>query len=200
MRFTPHMKLIDVLPALVFALPLAAAADNHRPARPASPPPAHASAPRSVGVHIVPHPERPMHPKENPPHEVIVHNAKSNVDEHHRIVVDHRPIHVIDRDPRLRVVVRGYHPAHDWVRFHYARGGWWHVWGITAWDTVGTVTCEAANEDTGALYPVSEDRDARGWDDDTVNAILDQALDDCNAEANGAQCSPISPACSFQPW
>lgn len=141
-----------------------------------------------------------MHPKDNPAHEVIVHNAKTNVDEHHRIVADHRPAHVIDRDPRLRVVVRGYHPAHNWEHFHRPHGGWWHMWGIANWDTVGTVTCEAANEDNGALYPVSEDRDARGWDDDTVNAILDQALDDCMAEANGAQCTPVSQACSFQPW
>ena len=70
----------------------------------------------------------------------------------------------------------------------------------TAWDTVGTVTCEAVNESTGDTYPVSEDRDSRGWDDDTVNTVLDQALDDCYAEANGAMCGPVTPACSFQPY
>jgi len=47
---------------------------------------------------------------------------------------------------------------------------------------------------------VSEDRDARGWDDDTVNAILDQALDDCEAEAGGAVCGPVATPCTFQPY
>ncbi len=141
-----------------------------------------------------------MHPKDNPPHEVIIHDAKANRDEHHAVVIEHRPPHVIDRDPRLRVVVRGYKPVHEWSRFHRAHGAWWKLWGITAWDTVGTVTCEAANEANGELYPVSQDRDARGWDDDTVNVLLDQALDDCYAEANGAMCGPVTPACSFQPY
>ncbi len=99
-----------------------------------------------------------MHVTNNPPHQVIYHNAATNKDEHHAVVVDHRPGHVIDHDARLRVVVRGYHSAHNWEHFHRAVGGWWHAWGITNWDTVGTVTCEAANEVTGELYPVSMDR------------------------------------------
>jgi hypothetical protein len=94
--------------------------------------------------------------------------------------------------------VRGYHSPHNWGHFHYARGGWWHAWGITTWDTVGAVTCEAANEATGELYPVTMDRDDTGWDDDTVNSVLDQALDDCMAEAGTAQCTPATPSCSFQ--
>lgn len=72
--------------------------------------------------------------------------------------------------------------------------------GISNWDNVGTVTCEAANETTGETYPVSEDRDQRAWDDDTVNTILDQALDDCMAEAGSAQCTAATPACSFQDY
>ena len=141
-----------------------------------------------------------MHVKNNPPHEVIVHNDVTKKDEHHAVVVDHRPSHVIDRDPHLRVVVRGYHPAHDWNRFHVANGGWFHRWGITTWDEVGTVTCEAVNESNGELYPVSEDRDSRAWDDGTVNTILDQALDDCFASSGGAQCGPATPSCSFQQY
>jgi len=195
------MKLITITVsglALVTGAALAHADRGHGPARPASAP--SSSGARSVGVHVVPHPDRPMHPKNNPPHQVIIHDPTRNRDEHHAVVVDHRPPHVIDRDPRLRVVVRGYHPAHDWVRFHRARGGWWKVWGITAWDEVGTVTCEAANESTGDLYPVSEDRDQTAWDDDTVNTVLDQALDDCMADAGGAVCGPVTPACTFQPY
>jgi hypothetical protein len=155
---------------------------------------------RAVGVHVVPHPDKPRDAKTNPPHEVIIHDPKTNKDEHHPVIIDHRPDHIVNRDPHVRVIVRGYHPQHDWARFHRPHGGWWSVWGITAWDNVGSVTCEAANEANGALYPVSEDRDANGWDDDTVNAILDQALDDCYAEANGAACGPVTPACSFQPY
>jgi len=170
-------------------------ADNHRAPRPATPPPGKSAGARYVGSHVVPHPDRPMHVKENPPHTVIIHNDVSKRDEKHAVVVDHRPAHVIDHDPHLRVIVRGYHSPRNWVRFHRPHGGWWKVWGITAWDAVGTVTCEAVNETSGETFPVSMDRDVRGWDDDSVNAILDQALDDCFAEAGGA-----TPACSFQPY
>jgi hypothetical protein len=181
---------VSILAASLCTPAALALADTHRTARPAAPPPK-VSAPRSVGVHMSAHPEQPVHPQNNPGHEYIVHDAKTNKDEHHAVIVDHRPAHVIDRDPHLRVVVRGYHPAHDWGRFHVARGGWFTRWGITAWDTVGTVSCEAVNESTGQLYPVSED---------TVNSILDSALDDCYSEANGAQCGPATPSCSFQPY
>jgi hypothetical protein len=188
------MKHVALL-AILFA-PLIASAD-HRTPRPAAAPVK--TGTRSVGVHVVAHPEQPMHVKNNPPHQVIYHNAKTNKDEQHAVVVDHRPAHVVDRDPRLRVVVRGYKPTHDWARFHVA-SGWFHRWGITAWDDVGTVTCEAVNESNGELFPVSEDRDARVWDDGAVNTILDQALDDCYAEANGATCGPATPSCSFQAY
>ncbi len=170
----------------------------HQPPRPAQAPAK--AGDRTVAHPVVPHPDKPRDPKTNPPHEVVIHDPKTNKDEHHTVVVDRRPTHVVDRDPHIRVVVRGYHPQHDWGRFHRAHGEWWSLWGITAWDTVGTVTCEATNETTGELFPVSEDRDAKGWDDDSVNTILDQALDDCYAEANGAQCGPATPACSFQPY
>ena len=184
--------------ALALVAPSAAALADHRVARPASAP-AHVTVARSVGVHITAHPEQPFS-KTNPAHDVVIHDPKTNRDEHHVVVVDHRPAQVVDRDPHLRVIARGYHPAHDWTRFHVAHGGWFTRWGITAWDTVGTVTCEAVNESNGALYPVSQDRDARGWDDDSVNSILDSALDDCYAEANGATCGPATPSCSFQPY
>jgi len=192
---TPLVSLLAAALCTPAALSLA---DTHRTPRPATPPP-HAAT-RTVGVHSTAHPEQPMHPTKNPAHEVIVHDPKTNKDEHHVVITDHRPVHVIDRDPRLRVVVRGYHPAHDWGRFNRPHGGWFSMWGITEWNTVGTVTCEAVNESTGGLYPVSQDRDARGWDDDTVNSILDAALDDCYAEANGAVCGPATPSCSFQPY
>jgi hypothetical protein len=186
---------------LAFALCAPAAvslADVHRAPRPAAAP-ARTGA-RTVGVHVTAHPELPMHPKTNPPHQVIIHNTVTNKDESHAVVIDHRPAHVIDHDPRVRVVARGYHSKANWVRFHRPHGGWWHAWGITAWDTVGTVSCEAVNESTGELFPVSQDRDATAWDDDSVNAILDAALDDCMAEANGAVCGPATPSCSFQPY
>jgi hypothetical protein len=193
------MKKLSLVLVAVVAASAPALADNHRAPRAASMPKKEAG-PRSVGVHVTAHPEQPMHAKTNPAHEVIIHDAKTNRDEHHAVVVDHRPVHVVDHDKRLRVMVRGYKPAHNWDRFHHANGAWFHAWGITAWDEVGTVTCEAVNEGNGELYPVSEDRDARGWDDGTVNTVLDQALDDCFAEANGAQCGAATPSCSFQQY
>lgn len=186
--------------ALVCAAVAAASADAHRKPRPAAAPRGKDAGARAVGTHVVEHPEKPYHAKDNPAHTYVVHDAHTNKDERHTTIVEHRPVHVIDRDPRLRVVVRGYHSPRDWGRFHRAHGAWWTLWGIKAWDEVGTVTCEAANETTGELYPVSEDRDERGWDDDTVNSVLDQALDDCYADANGALCGPVSPACSFQAY
>jgi hypothetical protein len=196
-------KLLFLAPlALAFSLPAAAAPTptvvRHAPPRPAAPPRGKEAGARVVGTHVVPHPDRPMHPTTNPPHQVVYHNAKTNKDENHVVVVDRRPAHVIDHDARIRVVRRGYHSPHNWEHFHQARGGWWHAWGITSWDTVGTVTCEAANETTGELFPVSEDRDEVAWDDTTVNSVLDQALDDCMTEAGGAQCSPATPSCTFQ--
>jgi hypothetical protein len=170
---------------------------HHEPPRPAVAPRPDAG-PRNVGVHITPHPEQPVHPVNNPPYRVTVHNQRANRDENHPVIVDRRPIHVIDHDPRLRVVRRGYHPVHNWEHFQVAETGWWRVWGISSWNEVGTVTCEAANEQTGELFPVSEDRDQRAWDDGTVNAILDQALDDCAAEAGESLCVPATPSCSFQ--
>jgi hypothetical protein len=193
------MKKLLALPILLAPILAYAEGPKHAAPRPATQWKKDAGA-RSVGTHVVQKHGEPMHEKTNPPHTVIVHDPKTNKDENHRIVVDHRPSHVVARDNHVRVIVRGYHPKHEWSRFHYARGGWWKNWGITAWDEVGTVTCEAANEATGELFPVSEDRDARGWDDDTVNAVLDQALDDCMAEANGATCGPATPACSFQAY
>jgi hypothetical protein len=188
--------------ALVLLLCVPAAvsfADNHRAPRPPSPPHP-TSAPRTVGVQSVAHPGQPAHPQNNPQHEVIVHNAQTNRDERHPVVFDHRPPHVVDRDPHLRVVARGYHPRQNWGRFHPAPGAWFRTWGVAGWDSVGTVTCEAVNESTGALYPASQDRDARGWDDGAVDSILDAALDDCNDEAGGAQCGPATPSCSFQAY
>src|ERR1700743_1875851 len=96
-------KLLFLAPlALAFSLPAAAAPTptvvRHAPPRPAAPPRGKDAGARVVGVHIVPPPDRPMHPTANPPHQVVYHNAKTNKDENHVVVVDHRPAHVIDHD------------------------------------------------------------------------------------------------------
>jgi hypothetical protein len=187
-----------LLPAAALAAPGHSTPTMHSAPRAASAPAGKSAGARVVGVHVVPHPDRPMHPTTNSPHQIIIHNTVTNKDENHVVIVDHRPAHIVGHDARIRVSVRGYHPQHNWGYYHVARGGWFHLWGITAWDNVGTVTCEAANETTGELYPVTMDRDAHGWDDDGVNVVLDNALDDCFAEANGAQCTPATPSCSFQ--
>jgi hypothetical protein len=168
-----------------------------RAARPPSPPRGREAGPRSVGIHLAPHLGQPIHPINNPAHQVVIHNARTGRDEHHPVILDGRPGQVIDLDPHIRIGGRGYHPKHNWDHFHPGNGGWWFAWSIGSWDAVGTVTCEAANEATGELYPVSQDRDANGWDDPTVNLILDQALDDCVAEAGDAQCDGATPACTF---
>jgi hypothetical protein len=184
--------------ALGVAISTAYSAPEKRPApRAAVAPRGKDAGARYTGAHVVPHPGQPIHTVNNPPHTVVYHNATTKKDEKHVVVIDHRPAHVIDHDPRIRIVRRGYRSAHHWEHFHPVTGGWFRLWGITAWDTVGTVTCEAANETSGEMYPVSEDRDGTVWDDGTVNAVLDQALDDCMAEAGTAQCAAASPACTF---
>ena len=166
--------------------------------RPAMAPRGRSVGARAVGMHVVPQHMQPVHQVNNPPHQVVYRNARTGRTERHPIIIEHRPGHVVDRDPHLRIARRGYRPARAWGHFHPVSGGWWRLWGVAAWDTVGTVTCEAANEATGELYPVSQDRDAQGWDDPTINATLDQALDDCMQESNGAQCVPATPNCTFQ--
>ena len=168
--------------------------------RPANVPQGRSAGARTTGAWVVPQREQVVHPVNNPPHQVVYHNARTGKDERHPVIVEHRPGHVIDRDRHIRILRRGYHPVRVWDHYHPVLGGWWRLWGITAWDAVGTVTCEAANEVTGELYPVSEDRDANGWDDPTINTILDQALDDCAQEAGDAQCVPATPACTFQSY
>lgn len=193
----PMLSVTLALALTILAPALYAGAPARAP-RAAAPPRGREAGARSVGAHVVPHPGQAIHPVNNPPHQVVYHNAKTGRDESHAVIVDHRPGHVIDRDPHLRIAGRGYHPLHNWDHFHRGNGGWWLAWGITSWDAVGTVSCEAANESTGELYPVSEDRDANGWDDGTVNVVLDQALDDCMAEAGTAQCVAATPSCTFQ--
>lgn len=145
-------------------------------------------------------------------HHVVIHNGNTGQDESHRVVVDHRPAPVISHDAHVRVMVRhaDWHPVHNWDHFHPVilggyRYAWWGIWGIESWDTVGTVTCQASNENTGELYPVTMERDAAGWDDASVNNILDQALDDCMAEATVPDggvnpCIAATPACTFESW
>lgn len=111
---------------------------------------------------------------------------------------DPRPAYVVHNDPHYRVVVRGYHPHHAWGRYHLSRGGWFHTWGVASWNDVGTVTCEAVNQDTGQMYPVSEERDDIGWNNGTVNALLDRALDECYQDGGGAACAPVTPSCTVQ--
>jgi hypothetical protein len=111
---------------------------------------------------------------------------------------DPRPSYVIRNDPRFHVTVRGYHPRHSWGRYHMSRGRWLNTWGIASWNSVSTVTCEAVNQDTGQMYPVSMDRDQIGWSGNAINSVLDQALDDCYADGGGAACLPAQPACTQQ--
>jgi len=185
------------------------------PSRPEAAPVSRNQAPRSQGTVMGPHPSKA--PVQNnagkdDSHKVIVHNGATGNDESHKVIVDHRPTNVVSHDSHVRVMVRhaNFRPAHDWDHFHpVVIGGyqyaWWGVWGVTSWETVGTVTCEASNEATGELYPVTMQRDGSGWDDSTIDNILDQALDDCDAEANVADgavnpCIAATPSCSFEAW
>jgi hypothetical protein len=196
-----------------------AAARNGGGGRPESPPaPRNQGPARTQGTVMAPHPgpiaQAPGrhdgdHPVavNNPPHQVQI-----NRNEPPRSVVDNRAPSGMSHDPHARVMVRNrnFRPIPEWNRYHpVIRVGydnaWWGVWGIQSWDTVGTVTCEAANASTGELYPVTMERDRNGWDDPSVDTVLDQALADCSEEAQVEgdavnPCVPASPACSFETW
>jgi hypothetical protein len=179
--------------------------------RPESPPAnRNQGPPRTQGTVVTQHPgpvaRPPQASKPTPPHQVVIHDGEPP-----RSVVDNRPPSVISRDPHARVMVRAsFHPIPAYARFHpVIRPGiefaWWGTWGIDSWDTVGTVTCEATNASTGELYPVTAERDRNGWDDVSINDLLDQAMDDCSNEAaatdNGVDpCIPATPSCSFDSW
>ena len=100
-----------------------------------------------------------MRAKTNPPHEVIDHHAKRK-HEH--------PAHVIDRGPRLRVIVRGSGtiPYREWrlIPSPASRRGRM------------SAPCETERDDwrpvPGGGFATRAEVDATG------NTILDQALDD----------------------
>lgn len=112
------------------------------------------------------------------------------------IVFERRQPWAVARDPHARVHVRGYRPHYAWGAFH-PNGGWFSAWRVNRWSAISTVTCEAANVQTGELYPVVS-HDVRGWNDANVNAMLDQALDECAMDAGEQACVPTSPPCTIQ--
>jgi hypothetical protein len=101
----------------------------------------------------------------------------------------------IHADPRFHVAIRGYHPHHRWVRYHWPRARWFTTWGVRSWNDVSIITCEAIDRDTGRRYPISADRRTLGWSDAAVNTMVDQALDECYADGGGAACVPVTPPC-----
>jgi hypothetical protein len=125
-------------------------------------------------------------------HRVYWQNERTN---RHPIVYDHRGPDVIRGDRYVHDWHRGYRAAHDWGHF-YPYGGWGAMWGINSYAVVSGVTCEAADEQTGELYPVTANS-VTGWSDAAVNSVLGQALDECAAYAGPDACVPAQPACSY---
>ena len=123
------------------------------------------------------------------------HNDREGRYERHHQVYEYRHPRVIAHDRYARPWRNEYRAAHEWNHFH-PRYGWAASWGIGSWNMVSSVTCEAANEETGELFPVTANN--AGWSDAQVNLVLDQALDECAAASGANVCVPATPACSFQ--
>ena len=138
----------------------------------------------------------PVDMHHNAPHATYWHNGRTGRDERHSIVYEHRAPQVIAHDRYAHEWRRNYRPEHEWRHF-YPVGGWIGLWGIGNWNTVSAVTCEAADERTGELYPVTANA-VNGWNDTAVNSVLEQALDECAAAAGADVCVPVQPACTFQ--
>jgi hypothetical protein len=117
--------------------------------------------------------------------------------ERHATIYERRQPAIIARDSHAHAYARDYHVRNNWAPYHVQRGGWFGVFGIRSWAPVQTVTCEAANEQTGELYPVTANRASVGWNDGAVNGVLDQALDECAADAGANVCVAASPACTY---
>ena len=155
----------------------------------------HEKTQRSTGTIARERPSEPVNARTNPAHQQVYRNASTGHDERHAVVMEHRPAAVVARDQHAHAFTPGYHARHNWR--HFYPQSWLSLWGLGSWGAVTTVTCEAADETTGALYPVTAPREASGWNDADVDAVLDQALDECAADTNAQQCVPATPSCSF---
>jgi hypothetical protein len=125
---------------------------------------------------------------------VIQHQQHGN---RRTTIFERRAPAIIARDPQAHTYARDYHVRHNWATYHASRGGWFGVFGIRTWAPVHAVTCEAANAQTGELYPVTANRASVGWSDAAINGVLDQALDECAADAGANVCVAASPACTY---
>ncbi len=130
------------------------------------------------------------------PHDVYWRHDRAGRYGRHPIVVERRDPQVIVRDRYARDWHRGFRARHNWRPFHPA-GGWIGLWGIESFASVSTVVCEAANSQTGELYPVRANS-SNGWSDAQVDSVLDQALDECSQAAGADVCVPAQPACSYR--
>lgn len=114
---------------------------------------------------------------------------------HTQVFVDRRTHAEIRRDPHVVVFNHvGYRPAHAWN--HWYRD-WGVYWRVNDWAEIRTVTCEAVNNQTEQLYPVTETRaDSWVWNSTIVNDVAGRALDECAAEAGDpAACSLVEREC-----
>jgi len=136
----------------------------------------------------------PIDQRYNAPHERYWRNDRGR-EEHHAIIIEHRPPQIVAHDRYALAWQRNYRPRYAWHHFR-PEGCWAAQWGITGWDMVSGVTCEAANEQTGELFPVTANR-VFAWNNAAVDSVLDQALDECAAAAGAQICVPAQPACSF---
>ncbi len=117
-------------------------------------------------------------------------------DQRHAIVYERREPQVIERDRFNHRWHRGFHARHDWNEYH-PTAGWLGLLGIQTFSVVSSVTCEAANTQTGELFPVTA-RGQRDWTDRQVDSVLDQALDECAQSAGPDVCVPAQPPCSYR--
>jgi hypothetical protein len=153
-----------------------------------------------------PHPEAPRTHGVPAGRTIPVRTPHGVVD--HPVIHDPRPIEHVHNDPHLVRLRRGDNP---WVAVHvegrwnhFYRTDWLANWRFGyGWDRVDTVTCEAVNTSNNELFPITGSHTDWAWSDDTVNQILDEALDYCYAtspkDADGnmeGTCVPAEPDCT----
>lgn len=115
--------------------------------------------------------------------------------EHRQIFHEQRGLGDIRRDPHMvRFSHVGWAPRYHWD--HWYRD-WGVFWRVSNWGDIRNVTCEAVDQATGALFPVTESRtEAWVWDVNTVNLVAARALDECAAETGDqANCTLVDGEC-----
>jgi len=121
---------------------------------------------------------------------------RGEVPVHHQVFHESRSLGDIRRDPHIVQFDHvGWRPVGHWDNWY--RSDWAVFWRVTDWNSIRSVTCEAVNNDTSELYPVTEVRaDSWFWNSNLVNNVAARALDECVSDQGSPEsCTLVDGEC-----